>query len=140
MQDEFFSIGALAKNANVNIQTIRYYERIQILTPKLRRAGKQTRYYNHESLATLLFIRNSQQLGFNLGEIKQLLELRSREENRCLPVHQQALVKLEDLRAKIDDLRRMEQAIGLLVAKCEGVSKLNDCPIIGGITAMAVAD
>lgn len=81
----------IAEKAHVNIQTIRYYERIKLLAPKLRKDSKRIRFYDDESLKTLNFIKHAQELGFQLEEIKELLKLRSESTGRCDRVRKRPL-------------------------------------------------
>jgi DNA-binding transcriptional MerR regulator len=72
---EGLTIGELAKHARVNIETIRYYERQELL-PKAPRLHSGYRAFPAESVEQILLIKQSQELGFSLKEIKELLILR----------------------------------------------------------------
>lgn len=134
MKEELlYQIGALAEKAQVNIQTIRYYERIKILTPKLRKDSKRVRFYDNDSLKTLNFIKHAQELGFQLDEIKELLKLRSESTGRCDRVRNRATDKLTNVKAKIKCLREMEKNLKDLIGECEARKNQEACPIIEGM-------
>src|SRR5690242_19802459 len=76
---ESLGIGALAKRGGVGIDTVRYYERSGLLTPKTRLASGYRRYSTTE-VARLRFIRRAQALGFTLKEIRELLALSKRRD------------------------------------------------------------
>ena len=79
-------IGELAKSVNVNVETVRYYQRIGLLELPQKPYGG-TRYYSSEDLKRLRFIRRAQQIGFSLEDIRALLELSSSDcERQPLPI------------------------------------------------------
>lgn len=134
MKEELlYQIGALAEKAQVNIQTIRYYERINILTPKLRKDSKRVRFYDNDSLRTLSFIKNAQELGFQLEEIKDLIKLRSENTGRCDRVRKRAINKLENVQSKIKNLKSIEKNLKNLIGECEARKSQQECPIIKGM-------
>lgn len=134
MKDEnLYQIGTLAEKAQVNIQTIRYYERIKILVPKLRKDSKRVRFYDDESYKTLTFIKNAQELGFQLDEIKELLKLRNENTGRCDRVRRRAADKLENVQTKIRSLRGIEKNLKELLNECDAKKNQQYCPIIEGI-------
>ncbi|NQW01980.1 MAG: helix-turn-helix domain-containing protein [Rhodospirillales bacterium] len=121
-------IGALSKATKCNIETIRYYERIGVIPKPPRTAGGH-RDYDTPHLKRLNFVRRSRELGFSLGEIRQMLRLVDGGDVTCDQVHDMALGHLSDVRAKIADLKRMERTLKDTAARCEG-GKTPDCPII----------
>tara|TARA_R110000868_G_scaffold104087_4_gene286264 strand:+ start:2775 stop:3209 length:435 start_codon:yes stop_codon:yes gene_type:complete len=133
MKDDLYQIGVLAHKAQVNIQTIRYYERIKLLAPKMRKDAKRVRYYNNDSLKTLSFIKHAQELGFQLEEIKELLKLRSESTGRCDRVRKRATDKLSSVQSKIKTLREIEKNLKNLLGECEARQNQEDCPIIEGM-------
>lgn len=135
MKDDLYQIGVLAQKGNVNIQTIRYYERIKLLIPKMRKDSKRVRYYDKESLKTLNFIKHAQELGFQLDEIKELLKLRNESTGRCDRVRKRATDKLSNVRIKIKSLREMEKNLKKLIVECEDRKNQEACPIIEGMEA-----
>ncbi len=134
-EETLYQIGALAEKAQVNIQTIRYYERIKILAPKLRKDSKRVRFYDKDSLKTLSFIKNAQELGFQLDEIKELLKLRSENTGRCDRVRKRASEKLVNVQSKIKNLKAIEKNLKNLIDECEARKSQQECPIIEGIEA-----
>ena len=122
-----FSIGELSQRTGVNIETIRYYEKIRIL-PAPPRTGGGHRVYPDLHLKRLVFIRRSRELGFTLDEIRNLLGL-VEGGNTCGEIQQAALDHLKNVRRKIADLRRMERTLAETAAKCEG-GRAPDCPIL----------
>lgn len=120
-------IGALSKRSGVNIETIRYYERIKMLAPPPRTASGR-RVYDLTDLRILVFIRRSRELGFSLDEIRALLRLGGPEKASCREVREIAARHLEDIRAKLDDLRKLERLLSETVARCSG--KTTDCPVL----------
>ena len=121
------SIGALSQRTAVNIETIRYYERIGILPPPPRTDGGH-RLYRDARLRRLIFIRRSRELGFTLDEIRNLLGL-VEGGYTCGEVQGAALAHLKNIRRKIADLRRMERTLAETAARCAG-GAAPDCPIV----------
>src|SRR5215510_404793 len=122
------TIGALSKRAAVNIETIRYYERVGIL-PKPPRSAGGHRIYGQELLMRLGFVRRSRELGFSLDEVRGLLRLVDGGHYTCSEVKAITLDHLADVRRKIADLRRLERTLAHVAGKCRG-SKVPDCPVI----------
>lgn len=87
------TIGQLAKAVGVNIQTVRYYERLRLLAPSARKPSGY-RIYSEDEEWRLRFIRNAQTLGFTLHELEELLDLRVSSKDRCSAVQQKAESKL----------------------------------------------
>jgi MerR family copper efflux transcriptional regulator len=124
-------IGQLAKRGGVGIDTVRYYERNGLLTPRTRLASGYRRYGGIE-LARLRFIRRAQGLGFTLKEIKQLLALSAQRDVRR--VKRSAQAKLLDVEARIAALERVRDGLATLIAACPGHGRAADCPILRALT------
>jgi len=124
----FFS-GELAERAGVNVETLRFYERQGLLHEPPRTASGY-RQYPPETVRRLEFIGRAKGLGFSLAEIKDLLELRVREETTCCDVRDRAREKLEHIHAKIAELKRFERGVKRLIANCSGRGPASECPII----------
>jgi DNA-binding transcriptional MerR regulator len=105
-------IGELAKQAGVNVQTVRFYERKKLL-PAPNRKPSGYRVYSNEDLHRLLFIRQAKTLGFSLDEIREILALRARAGCPCDRVLSMAEQHLHDIRQKIRQLARFEKELGL---------------------------
>ena len=132
MSEQAFTIGALAKRAGVNVETIRYYQRSGLLPVPPRTYG-QARRYDQGVLQRLLFIRRAQRLGFSLEEIETLLLLKGG--NRCRDAKQLAQSKLRDIAAQLDDLKAMQSTLDDLVARCEAYAR-NDCAFIASLLSV----
>jgi MerR family mercuric resistance operon transcriptional regulator len=121
-------IGELSKRSGVNIETIRYYERVKMLAPPPRTASGR-RVYDETDLRILVFIRRSRELGFSLDEIRALLRLGGPEKASCGEVREIAAHHLEDIRAKLGDLKKLERLLSRTVARCSGKTA-PDCPVL----------
>jgi MerR family mercuric resistance operon transcriptional regulator len=116
---ENLPIGKLSRLSGVNIETIRYYERVKMLAPPPRtRSGR--RVYGSTDLRTLTFVRRARELGFSLEEIRALLRLGGPEKASCREVREIATYHLEDIRAKLGDLKKLERLLAKTVARCSG--------------------
>jgi MerR family mercuric resistance operon transcriptional regulator len=127
------SIGAVSKQTGCNIETIRYYERIGLLSAP-GRSGGGYRVYATADVKRLSFIRRARDLGFDLDQIRALLALSGDTEDRCADVRQLANEHLHEVQAKIADLRRMEMALRQLIQKC-GSGEFEECPVIGSLSS-----
>ncbi len=123
-----YPIGQMSRLTGVNIETIRYYERIGIL-PKPDRTAGGNRQYSHDQLKRLSFVARSRALGFSLNEIRSLFEMVDRDDFSCSEVHTLTTGHLASVRAKIDHLQRLETALEGMAAKCSR-GDVPDCPII----------
>jgi MerR family mercuric resistance operon transcriptional regulator len=126
---EIFTIGQLAKKANVNLETIRFYERRGLL-PEPPRNISGHRQYSIKELRRTEFIKRTQSLGFSLGEISDLLSLRVESGKTCGDVKQRVKAKLIDIEEKIEALQRMKEVLLRLETNCPGKGPLNECPIL----------
>jgi MerR family mercuric resistance operon transcriptional regulator len=122
------SIGRLAQRTGVHLETIRYYERIGLMSEPRRTAGGH-RVYDREHTKRLAFIRRSRELGFSLGEIRSLLGLVDGGHYTCSEVREMTLRHAADVRRKIADLRRLERSLKEMAAQCSGDS-VPKCAII----------
>ena len=122
------TIGRLAQSSGVNLETIRYYERIGLM-PAPRRTEGGHRVYDRTHVRRLGFIRRSRELGFSLNEIRTLLSLVDGGDYTCAEVRDMTLRHLADIRSKITDLRRLERSLRDMAAQCSG-DTVPECPII----------
>lgn len=127
------SIGALSKDTGVNIETIRYYERIGMMPAPDRSAGG-FRSYQEDDLKRLTFIRRGRELGFSLADLRELLRLVDGHAYTCAQVRALTLQHVAETRRKIADLRRLERVMSDMAAKCTG-RQVPDCPIIDALFA-----
>jgi len=136
MEAEGFTIGEIAKQAAVHVETLRYYER-RGLVSKPPRTGANYRYYPRETVQRVRFVKRAQELGFSLNEIKELLSLRAAPKARCADVRDRAEAKISDIEARIRSLRRMKKALSGLLAECEGQRPISECPILESLSLEA---
>ena len=124
------TIGQLAREAGVNVQTVRYYERRRLLPAPARRASGY-RAYDQAALARLRFIRRAQELGFTLAEITELLALRLDPRTTAADVKARAGRKIEDVDRRIRDLERIRAALTHLAGSCRGGrGPAGECPLV----------
>ncbi len=125
---ENLPIGQLSRLSGVNIETIRYYERVGML-PRPPRTASGRRIYDSTHVRILAFIRRSRELGFSLDEIRALLRLGGPEKASCREVREIAAHHLQDIRAKLGDLQKLERLLAQTVARCSGKTA-PDCPVL----------
>ena len=124
------TIGKLAILAEVSADTLRYYERENLLIPAGKSAGGY-RLYDGESIRRIRFIKQAQQCGFTLAEIGALLTLRNQASARCGDVRKVAVEKQQQLDRKIHAMKAMSKALDGLIADCAKPNHpLDACPII----------
>lgn len=123
------TIGDIAKQANVHIETLRYYER-RGLVPRPRRSISNYRLYPEDTVRRVRFIKSAQELGFSLKGIVELLSLRAAPKTRCVEIRERAEAKITDIEAKIASLGAMKHALSKLVIECSGDGPITDCPIL----------
>lgn len=123
-----YAIGEMSRRTSVNIETIRYYERVNLM-PKPDRTTGGNRQYNHEQLKRLSFIKTSRELGFSIDEIRELLEMVDRQDFTCGEVHGLTVGHLASVREKIKGLRKLEKALVSMAAECSQ-GDVPDCPIL----------
>lgn len=122
------AIGPVAELSGVNIETIRYYERVG-LVPKPRRTAGGRRIYGAEHIRLLSFIRRARELGFSLEQIRALIRLGGPQSTNCEQIRDVTSRHLDDVRSKISDLRKLEKLLANTVAKCASGSA-PICPVI----------
>jgi len=125
------SRGSLGKQTGVNIETIRYYEKIGLMPDPDRSSGGY-RIYDHSHLKRLSFVRRSRELGFTLNEIRELLELVDGGDYTCAEVRDRTIVHLEEVAQKIRDLQKMQRTLKTMAAKCDG-GLVPECPIVDSL-------
>jgi MerR family transcriptional regulator, copper efflux regulator len=131
---EALTIGELAKRVGVNNQTIRYYERQGLIQSPLRSASGY-RSFPTEAVNRVQFIRQAQELGFSLKEIKELLSLQNKPEATGADVRQLAQAKLADIEQKMEILQSMKKSLMDLTATCDGKAALGECPIMKSLNS-----
>src|SRR5215472_12573306 len=114
---ERLTIGEVAKQAHVGIETLRYYERTGLVA-RPPRSESNYRLYPQESVWRVQFIKRAQELGFSLKEIMELLALRATPETPCADIRMRALDKITAIEEKIEALNAMKYALAKLVEEC----------------------
>jgi len=124
------AIGQLAKAGNVNIDTVRYYERKNLLLPDTRTSSGY-RQYSQNSIRRLRFIRKAQGLGFSLREIGKMLDISGNSSAECGNIKQYAEKKITDIQTRISDLQKIRDGLRQIAQACPGGdSPLENCTII----------
>lgn len=127
---ENLTIGAFAKAAGVNVETIRFYQRKGLLLEPERPYGSIRRYCGAD-VARVKFVKSAQRLGFSLDEISQLLKLQ--DGTHCSEASELAAQRLADVQAKLNDLIKIEAALLKLVGECRAHEGRVSCPLIAAL-------
>ena len=123
-------IGAFARAAGVNVETIRFYQRKGLLPEPVRRYGS-IRRYGQADISRLRFVKAAQRLGFSLDEIGHLLKLE--DGAHCSEAAELAAQRLADVRLRLADLARMEAALSRLAEECGASRDTVSCPLIASL-------
>ncbi|MCF6293624.1 MAG: MerR family DNA-binding protein [Robiginitomaculum sp.] len=126
-----FGIGELSRRASVNIETIRYYEKIDLL-PTAKRSFNGHRIYNISTQRKLQFIRRARELGFSIDDIRSLIGIDERPVT-CGEVNKITAKHLINVQLKIDRLQSLQQTLLQAAESCEQLDK-KDCPIIDALS------
>lgn len=126
------TIGRLAKEAGVNLETVRYYER-QGLMPRPSRTPSGYRMYPAEDIRRLKFIKRAQELGFSLREVRELISLRVSATATTATLRTRAEEKIADIEAKIKTLESMKESLCKLTQSCRGCGPVSECPILDSL-------
>ncbi len=126
------TIGRLSERTGVNIETIRYYERIGLLPPPRRSEGRR-RLYDDGLAQRLQFVRRSRELGFSIQEIRALLRLTDLGGLACAEAKDITLRHLADIRGKIADLKKLERVLTGMAKACEE-NQVRECPILNTLS------
>jgi MerR family mercuric resistance operon transcriptional regulator len=129
---ESYTIGALARQAGVNVETIRYYQRRGLIGEPRRPPGG-IRRYGEPHAERLRFIRQAQALGFSLEEVKELLALEDGQ--HCREAERLGAIKLAAVRERLGQLRRVERALAALVDQCHRNAGRVRCPLMAALGA-----
>ncbi len=123
-----FSIGDLSRETGCKVETIRYYERVELMPEPVRTEGNQRRYGTHHC-ERLRFIRHARQLGFSLDAVRELLSLSDDPDGGCARADSIARQHLDDVRDKIARLQTLETELDRMVSGCPG-DRDSHCRII----------
>ena len=127
---ENLTIGAFAKAARVNVETIRFYQ-LKGLLPQPERPYGRIRRYGQADVARVKFVKSAQRLGFSLDEVGQLLKLE--DGTHCSEAAELATMRLADVRIRLADLKGMEAALSKLVGECNARHGNVSCPLIAAL-------
>lgn len=122
------NIGEAARASGVTAKMIRHYESIGLM-PKPLRTDSGYRLYDGTSVHNLQFIRRARSLGFSMAEIKKLVGLWRNRGRKSADVKALALSHVQELEAKIEELRAMKDALNKLAQSCHGDHR-PECPIL----------
>jgi len=132
---EKITIGKLAEMAGVGVETVRFYQRKELLRePK---SDGAFRTYSETDAQKIIFIKKAQELGFSLAEIKELLELNTKPRTTCATVKQKTLAKIKEIEEKITDLQKMKNSLEKLSCACDASQdqikqfKVQECFSVG---------
>lgn len=131
------SIGQVAKQAGVSVETLRFYEK-QGLLSKPARSASGYRCYDASVVRRVRFIQRAKELGFALREVAELLNLRQTRHTSCAQVRSVALAKMADIDQKLTDLQRMRMALENLAARCELEGTMGDCPLLDALEVITL--
>ena len=126
---EHLTIGIVAAQAGVGVETIRFYERKGLIDRPPRRA-RGFRSYSSETVERVTFIRKAKDLGFSLHEVQDLLSIRDEDGATCADVFRRAEAKIADVGARIAALKSMRRSLAALMHECDGTAPVAKCPIV----------
>ena len=129
MKTKALTIGRLARDAGVNLETVRFYERRGLL-PRPPRSASGYRLFPAETARRLRFIRRAQELGFSLAEIRELLSLRISPTAKSSDVRRRAEAKIADIDAMMRILDSMKRTLRRLTEACGRCGPIAECPIL----------
>lgn len=128
-------IGGVAKKAEVGVETIRFYEQQGLIEQPLKPLSGGYRDYPMETVQRIKFIRSAQHIGFSLVEITELLDLEAGSDAMCLDVRNRAETKRAEVQLKIENLKRIRQALDVLIDACPGKGPARKCSILEAINS-----
>lgn len=118
------TIGKLAKQCHVNVETIRYYQRIGLM--RVPETTQSYRYYNDKDIETLNFIQKGKDAGLQLSEIQELLQLQLEDRKQVRHVIEQRLEKIDQ---RIQELQALKNRLSSWVDECKTTNE-SCCPIL----------
>jgi MerR family copper efflux transcriptional regulator len=127
--EKLLSSGELARQAGINVETLRYYERVGLLRRPARTASGHRRY-DVEVLAFLRIVKLAQELGFTLAEIRQLDRELERSSAVCGDVCQAIDAKIGHVDQELEKLRSLRERLTRLRSTCPGRRTLRECPVV----------
>ena len=127
-------IGEVAEQLNVSVDTLRYYEKIGLLT-NIARLSSGLRAYSKKDISRLQFIKRAQRMGFRLDEISQLLDFREDPQGAKPAVRQMAGAKLQATKAHLAELQHLHDELKSLIGLCTASEE--ECPILDEIDILS---
>ena len=124
--------GELARRAGVNVETLRFYEREGLL-PEPPRRESGYRDYPPEAVDLVRFIKRAQELGFSLGEVRELLAARRTPAAKSAPVRRLLAAKAAEIGRKVRDLQALKEVLDGMLDTCDGRRSLTACPLIAAL-------
>lgn len=134
-----YTIGEIARRAEINISTLRFYERRGLL-PEPPRNVYGHRVYDSAEVNRLRFIKRAQRLGFTLAEIKELLKLRESPAANCDRIRDRAADRLQATEKKIEDLLDVRASLEDIIESCHRRDHSDECPAVTVLEAAPDAD
>lgn len=134
-----YQIGEAARSVGLSVEGLRFYERRGLIEPS-RRSRSGYRLYGEREVERLRFIRAAQEMGFSLGEIRDLLALRdgTGPDDSCRSMRSRLGEKLETVRNRIDLLRHFEHDLTGAIKRCDAHLEAGDassCPVLDDLGA-----
>lgn len=130
------TIGKIAGQAGLGIETVRFYERKGLIPEPPRDESSGYRCYPEDTVDRLRFVKNAKDLGFSLKEIQELLSLRAEPSESRGDIRARAKSKIENIEQKITSLESMRQALMAMVEECSGKGPRSNCPILKALERM----
>ncbi|HKR20333.1 MAG TPA: helix-turn-helix domain-containing protein [Stellaceae bacterium] len=132
------TIGELSRRTGCKVETVRYYERVGLMSPAPRTAGRY-RLYDDGDVRRLAFVRRARELGFTVANVRTLLTLAlGQSDGSCAQARELAAAHLAEVRGKIADLRAMERVLDDAVDQC-ATGDVPNCPVIDALAGDAAA-
>jgi len=126
-------IGELARNSDVGVETVRFYERKGLIIQPPRPSDGGFRTYAPETVDRIRFIREAQELGFSLSEVDGLLSLKADPNTDCSSVRERARKKRDEVNAKIKRLKALQRTLTALIDACPGKGATTSCSILDAL-------
>lgn len=131
IETKTYKIGEISKATGVSVETLRYYEQMNLIESKDRDSSSNYRLYENNTIYEVRFIKKAQSLGFTLKEIKELLSLKVQQDTCCSSVRELAEIKLTKIENKISDLSNIKSALLSLLEQCDDDTGIvSECSII----------
>jgi MerR family mercuric resistance operon transcriptional regulator len=123
------TIGQVARQTGVTVETVRFYEKQGLIAAPCRSPAGY-RQYPPETVKRVRFIQRAKEVGFTLKDIGELLALRQAPGTSCADIKRHATQKIDEVDRKLRDLNRIRDALGRMIVKCSGTGAVSECPIL----------